>query len=198
MTQELYNIYLEDDSTCNPTHKELTEEQLRETIKEFFSEVEQWDNYDKEELDVIRKAHKLPINDLVRTYHEYSGNEIKSVSSTIQRLTTYANEIKFLTSAIEKAIEFNTKWSAQEYRERGKSYYSFSVKPLFLNKDTLEVRVSVVGHLLCPSGISDNGIRKHCEGTFDLVGYTSLTDFVGACCKQCVPKASIDRDYTVV
>ena len=197
---ELYNIYFEDDTILCPSYKDLTEQQLRENILSCYYDMEDdgcFDDMEPVEIKDLFNEDK-PIKEVIEEYEEMLGNKIKTNWEVSEYLEQNERTTRILENAICNAIKFNTVWKAQDHRELGKSYYDYNIKPLYYDVETKLLRFSVVAHLMCPSGISDNGIRKHIERDICIVGEQFLSDLVAKCCKMLEPRIKIDCDYTIV
>ena len=196
----LYNVYAEDDTILCPQHRGLTEEELRELALSCYQDLKDdgcLEDLSSSELKNLFKKNK-PIEKVISEYEEMLYVKVRTEDEVSKYIKTYEKHTQMLESVICNAISFNTVWKAQDSRNDRKGYYNYSVKPLYFDAEAKVVRYSVVASLMCPSGISDNGIRKHIETEICVIGLNSLSDVVKHCCKAVNSEAKIDYDYYIL
>ena len=196
----LYNVYIEDDTILCPQYKGLTEEELGELALSCYQDLKNdgcLEDLSSSELKNLFKKNK-PIENVIREYEEMLSVKVRTEDEVSRYIKTYEKYTQMLESVICNAISCNTVWKAQDSRNHRSSYYIYSVKPLYFDAESKVVRYSAVASLMCPSGISDNGIRKHIETEICVIGLNSLSNVVKHCCKAVNPDAKIDSNYYVL
>lgn len=133
-----YNIYYSDD--LGVMYESLTEKQVVNNFNSMVSDINAdcGENYSK--------AKNLL--DVLKNQKDY-GWIVKDITNT---------KTDVLEFVIEQALRFNSSWHGRTMAGDDRSFYDFAIKPLYINENNVIFQIEL--NKMCPSGLSDNGIKN--------------------------------------